>query len=68
MIKAINNQRNTEKWMKDKGQFIPMPFTWLNQRRWEDEIKDDCSTVDLMDETNSFSDAELKKEIDDLSF
>ena len=22
---------------KDNGQFIPMPATWLNQKRWEDE-------------------------------
>lgn len=23
--------------MKDNGQYIPYPSTWLNQRRWEDE-------------------------------
>lgn len=22
-------------WIKDNGSFIPMPKTWLNQRRWE---------------------------------
>jgi hypothetical protein len=26
-------------WVKDNGQFIPYPATFLNQRRWEDEPK-----------------------------
>lgn len=26
-------------WLKDGGQFVPHPATWLNGRRWEDEVK-----------------------------
>lgn len=26
-------------WLKDGGAFIPHPATWLNGRRWEDEVK-----------------------------
>lgn len=26
-------------WTKDGGQFIPHPATWLNGKRWEDEVK-----------------------------
>lgn len=26
-------------WLKDGGQFIPLPSTYINGRRWEDEIK-----------------------------
>lgn len=37
MIKAIECSKNSEQWIKDKGKYIPMPSTWLNQRRWEDE-------------------------------
>ncbi len=37
MVEALEWQRTTKDWMKDKGQFIPHPSTWLNQRRWEDE-------------------------------
>jgi predicted phage replisome organizer len=29
----------TESWTKDGGKFVPYPATWLNQRRWEDEIE-----------------------------
>jgi hypothetical protein len=34
---ALAWQVKTEQWTKDNGQFIPMPATYLNQRRWEDE-------------------------------
>ena len=27
----------SEQWTKNDGQFIPMPATWLNQKRWQDE-------------------------------
>lgn len=37
MIAAIQVSRNSEQWMKQNGQFIPMLTTWLNQARWEDE-------------------------------
>lgn len=30
-------QKTSNQWTKDNGKFIPMPTTWLNQRRWEDE-------------------------------
>jgi hypothetical protein len=26
-------------WLKDDGQFIPHAATWLNQKRWNDEVK-----------------------------
>ncbi|MNY63023.1 hypothetical protein D3C86_1999290 [compost metagenome] len=26
-------------WLKDGGKYVPMPTTWLNGRRWEDEVK-----------------------------
>lgn len=37
ILKALNWQRKSEQWLKDNGQFIPYPATYLNQRRWEDE-------------------------------
>ena len=38
MIAAIGKWKLTDQWIKDGGQFIPNPGTWLNQRRWEDEL------------------------------
>ncbi len=37
MIEAINWQKQTDGWKKDKGKFIPHPTTWLNQGRWMDK-------------------------------
>lgn len=39
MAKAIMAQKQSPEWNKDGGQYIPYPSTWLNQRRWEDEVK-----------------------------
>lgn len=38
IMSAIAAQRESPQWAKDAGQFIPHPATWLNQRRWEDEL------------------------------
>ena len=40
VTKAIEAQKLTEQWSKDNGKFIPYPATWLNQRRWEDEVEE----------------------------
>lgn len=45
MVKALGKQVLTPDWIKDKGQFIPHPSTWLNGKRWEDEIPDVASNV-----------------------
>jgi hypothetical protein len=37
MVDAIARQSQSAQWQKEGGRFIPMPTTWLNQRRWEDE-------------------------------
>lgn len=36
MCNAINAQSRSAAWLKDGGQFIPNPATWLNQGRWQD--------------------------------
>ena len=40
IMAAIEAQKQNEQWMKDGGAFIPHASTWLNQRRWEDEVVD----------------------------
>lgn len=37
MINAVEQQKQSEQWTKDNGQYIPHPATWIHQRRWEDE-------------------------------
>lgn len=36
MLAAIERQKKSDQWLKDNGQFIPYPATWLNGKRWED--------------------------------
>ena len=43
MLKALECQRQTSQWQRHGGQYIPNPATWLNQRRWQDEIPEDTS-------------------------
>ena len=38
ILQAVETQKTWHAWTKDGGQFIPYPATWLNQRRWEDEL------------------------------
>lgn len=37
ILAAIARQRTWEGWLKEGGQFIPHPSTWLNNGRWMDE-------------------------------
>lgn len=37
MLGAVAEQRQSTQWLKDDGQFVPYPATWLNQQRWLDE-------------------------------
>jgi len=38
LMVGLERQKVSPDWQKDGGQFIPHPATWLNSRRWEDEI------------------------------
>jgi len=38
MSAALKAQRASEEWRRDNGRAIPYPSTWLNNRRWEDEL------------------------------
>ncbi len=39
IVQAVMKQRASEDWTKDGGKFVPHPATWLNAKRWEDEVK-----------------------------
>jgi uncharacterized protein YdaU (DUF1376 family) len=38
ILVSLAQQKKTDQWMKDGGQFIPAPATWINQGRWQDEV------------------------------
>ena len=39
MMAALGVQSVSPGWVKDGGQFIPHASTWLNQKRWDDEVR-----------------------------
>ncbi len=41
LLSALENHKRSAQWVKDGGQFIPHPTTWLNQKRWETELPTD---------------------------
>ena len=41
MLAAVQAWSKTDQWTKESGQFVPNPTTWINQRRWEDELPKD---------------------------
>lgn len=38
LMDAVEQQKKSEQWRKNSGQFIPHASTWLNGRRWEDQM------------------------------
>ena len=39
IINHVNMIKSSEQWTKNKGEWIPMPMTYLNQERWETSDK-----------------------------
>jgi hypothetical protein len=38
ILSAISQQIASPNWLKDNGQYIPNPATWINQGRWDDDV------------------------------
>ena len=49
LMAGLERQKVSADWQKDGGRFIPHPATWLNGRRWDDELAqpaaDSCNSV-----------------------
>ena len=39
ILNSLSIQKKSYQWTKDNGEYIPLPLTYCNQRRWEDEPK-----------------------------
>lgn len=51
MLKSLETQKQSRQW-SDK-QYIPHPATWLNQKRWEDEIDEPQNEAKLIQTGNN---------------
>ena len=48
IIEAVNLQKKTSSWIKNDGQFVPHPTTWINWQRWND----DPASLEFNDQNN----------------
>lgn len=39
IMQGLAAQSVSHEWTKGEGEFVPLPTTWINGRRWEDEVK-----------------------------
>lgn len=39
LVDIVEKHKQTHDWKRSAGQYIPIAQTWLNQRRWEDELE-----------------------------
>jgi uncharacterized protein YdaU (DUF1376 family) len=45
IVDGLRKQVVSTAWTKDNGQFVPHPSTWINGKRWEDEVPEPTSTA-----------------------
>ena len=38
ILRAVETRKKTKDWLKDDGQYVPYPASWLNGKRWKDEL------------------------------
>ena len=50
VLNALESHKKSKQWVRDNGQYIPHPSTWINGERWNDEMpevpKDDPAHTD----------------------
>lgn len=39
LVLSLQKQSKSQQWSKNKGQYIPHPYTWLNRGGWNDELE-----------------------------
>lgn len=63
IVDALEKQKVLPEWQKANGQFIPYASTWLNNKRWTDEIETQQRQTQYYEE-----DPEMQKVIADMPF
>lgn len=49
ILDAVSVQKGSHSWIKDGGQYIPHPATWLRSMGWEDEVDKIPSRMEVSD-------------------
>lgn len=54
ILQAVEQQKKSMDWQRENGKYIPHPTTWLNQERWDDEVR--LSAIEEWKQTNGIQD------------
>ena len=44
IMAGLENHKKSKQWTRDDGQYIPHASTWINGKRWEDELESAANT------------------------
>lgn len=69
MLAALRRQKNSRQWMDAGGRYIPLPATWINGERWNDQMQEGppCRTVSAQQYAQrDYTEEELDSVSDDL--
>ena len=49
IMEKLEMFKKTKNWQDNNGQYIPYPQTWINNKRWEDEMENPNNVFDSID-------------------
>lgn len=49
IMNKLEDFKKSKSWQDNNGQYIPHPQTWINQKRWEDEMENPSNIFDNID-------------------
>ena len=64
LLEAIEKQKRSQDWLKDGGQYIPYPATWLNAGGWENEVGESSDGLDNLRNLYAMFEKEEKNDKD----
>lgn len=64
ILTALDTQKRSTQWLKDDGQYIPYPTTWLNQGRWND-VSVSRTVYKISDKPQEYFEKQPEKPISD---
>ena len=62
---SLEKQKQSSDWIKNGGQYVPMPQTWIFNERWTDEVQ---APAQQHTDVNAYWDEQLRMEKRDASF
>ena len=60
ILNAVEAQKAGDHWRRDGGQYVPNPATWLNQGRWDDEVKIAVDPLPAKPRLTAYQEAEAR--------